>query len=269
MGIHLIVDYYEDERPDRREEFLVCMRRNLNHPHIEAVYNLGSNRYAPPADIREHPKYRSHPTGHRLTFKDAFEFASASLPGQFVGMCNLDIFLDDSSSDWLTAEQLVRQHNLVLCQSRIERAADGTTSQDQTFARLLFANAQDAWFFIAPLEVPNAAFELGTLGCDNAIADRIRKAGRIPINLGSRFKVVHVDICRGKHGANTNLLHAQESKERDTVYSRFPERDGCYLVPDFDMATSLDAIMDALSIAPLHKYRVICDIMSQIIKIQN
>lgn len=268
MGVHLLIDYYDDVRPDRREELLTSVRRNLANPAVEAVYNLGSAECRPPDDVVSHPKFQSHPVGRRLTFQDAFAFANARLAGRFVGACNLDISLD-SASDWAAAEILVRNNNLVLCQSRTEYAADGSTRLDPMFEKLAYANAQDAWFWVAPLEPPNCDFELGTLGCDNAIADRIRRAGRIPANLASRFRILHLDLCRNKHGGNTNAVHRQEQQTRSTVYSRFPEREGFYLLPDFDKITSLDQLVADLRISQLQKYQIICDTMSRFIKIAN
>lgn len=268
MGIQLIIDYYTDARPARCEELLTSVRRNLSNPAVEAVYNLGSAEHLPPEDVVSHPKYASHPMGHRVTFRDAFSFANARLAGRFVGVCNLDISLDPMS-DWIAAENLARNENLVLCQSRTECAADGSTHLDPVFERLAYANAQDAWFWIAPFEPPNCDFELGTLGCDNAIADRIRKAGRIPANLASRFRILHLDLCRGKHGGNTNAMHRQEQQTRSVLYSRFPEREGCYLLPDFDRITSLDQLVSGLGLTPLQKYQLICDTMSHFVKIRN
>lgn len=42
MGIHLIIDSHADARPDRREELLTSVRRNLATPTVDAVYHLGS-----------------------------------------------------------------------------------------------------------------------------------------------------------------------------------------------------------------------------------
>lgn len=268
MGIHLIIDYYTDARPDRREELLTSVRRNLANPAVDAIYNLGSADHRPPDDVLAHPKYSAHPLDHRLTFHDTFSFANKHLPGRFVGVCNLDISLD-AASPWAGAEQLVRNDNLVLCQSRTECAADGSTHLDPAFSQFAYANAQDAWFWIAPFDVPNCEFELGTLGCDNAIADRIRKAGRVPVNLASRFRILHLDICRGKHGGNTNAVHRQEQQARSVVYSRFPEREGCYLLPDFDAMNSLDKLAATLGLNPLQKYQMICETMSRFIRITN
>lgn len=268
MPIHLIIDYYDDVRPDRREELLTSVRRHLANPAVAAIYNLGSAAAQPPDDVVSHPKYSAHPVDHRLTFQTAFSFADAHLAGRFVGLCNLDISLDPGS-DWAVAEEFVRGNNVVLCQSRTELAADGSMHLDPAFARLAHANTQDAWFWIAPFAPPNCDFELGTLGCDNAIADRIRKAGRIPANLASRFRVLHLDLCRGKHGGNTNAVHRQEHQVRRVVYSQYPEREGCYLLPDLDRLTSLDEIVASLRLSPLQKYQLICDLLTRCIVIRN
>lgn len=268
MGVHLLIDFYTDGRQDRHEELVSSVRRNLANPAVIAVYNLGADEHRPPCDVVAHPKYRAHPMNRRLTFHDAFSFANAFLCGAFVGICNLDISLDPRS-DWATAEDIVRKENIVLCQSRTELASDGSVFLDPTFQRLAYANAQDAWFWIAPFSVPGSNFELGTLGCDNAVADRIRRAGRTPVNFGSRFKINHLDLCRGKSGANTNTIHRQEATTRDVMYSRYPEREGYFLMPDFDAVASLDQVTAALGLSPLQKYQLICETMTRFIKINN
>ena len=267
MGVHLIVDYYEDSRPERREELLLCLRRNLAHPAIEAVHNLGRMEAAPPEDIRLHPRYHAHPVGRRLTFQDALAFAAQELDGKFVGICNLDIYLDDRESNWAAAEPLVRNDGLVLCQSRFELGADGRLFRDPTYAESCFANTQDAWFFVAPLELPDAEFPVGLLGSDNAIAERIQRSGRIPVNLASRFRVIHVDRCRNKHGGNAVAVHTSEATAAGTAPGERPQ--GAWLLPDFDLPLSLDALVDRFNLSPTAKYRLICETLSRMLVVKN
>lgn len=269
MGIHLIVDYYQDSRPARAEEFLTCLRKNLGHPEVECVWNLGGRDALLPDDIRRHEKYRCEPLGDRLTFHQAVAFANERLSSCFVGIINLDIYLDTPSDGWGPAENLVRQSNVVLCQSRVDLQADGTLTRDPGYARLAFANTQDGWFFVPPLDVPNIDFELGTLGCDNAFAHRLTLAGKVPVNMGSRYRLIHVDLCRGKHAGNANAVHATENATRQSTYSSYPEREGCYLVPDIDLLGDLESVAKALNLTDLQKYRMKCDMLSQIIKINN
>lgn len=268
MGIELIVDYCGDSREERRAEYDYCVRRNLAHPFVDRIHNLGLRKVPVAADIRGNANWHDSFLDHRMTFQDAFAYASRHLTGRMVGICNLDIFLDPES-DWAAAEALLRREKFVLCQSRVEFTPPSTTHLDPVFARVAHASAQDAWFFIAPVEPPAIEFELGTLGCDNALAERIRRVGYVPVNLASRFKVMHYDACRGKQGGSTNAVHKAESESQGTVYSRFPEREGYYLVPDFDVATSLDELVTKLGLSPLQKYQLICDTMSRLIKVVN
>src|SRR5436190_23791826 len=97
-----------------------------------------------------------------------------------------------------------------------------------------FANSQDAWIFRAPLEnVNHCDFCVGTLGCDNAIAHRIKQAGYLPVNAPQQFKVFHLDRVRGKTLQNQNEIFRQERKEN--WRRSYPEREGQYLLPDIDM----------------------------------
>lgn len=268
MGIDLVIHYCGDSRAQRLAEYDLCVAKNLENPFVDAVHNLGIAAVPIPDRFRTHPKWRQVVIDRRMTFADAFRYASSTLAGRFVGICNLDIFLD-ATSDWNAAERLVRTTQIVLCQSRLEYAADGSIHRDPDFGRLAFATAQDAWFFVAPITPPSCEFEIGTMGCDNALADRLRKAGRVPVNMASRYRVLHVDNFRNKNGANTKAVHTHESIERGTVYSRFPEREGCYLVPDIDLVKSVDSLMTLLQVDDLRRYQVICDLVSERIRITN
>lgn len=268
MGLELIIDYCADSRTARQEEYDFCVRQNLAHPFVQRIHNLGISSVDIPEDIRTHSKWCTAHVDRRMTFSDAFTYANERLEGKMVGICNLDIFLD-GASDWAGAEALLRGSNVVLCQSRTEFAPPASTYLDPAFARLAHANAQDAWFFIAPLNPPAIDFEIGTIGCDNALAERIRRTGAIPVNMASRYRVLHYDVCRGKHGANTNAVHQQESQARGTVYSRFPERDGCYLTPDIDMVPSIDRLLEQLGVDEIRRYQIVSDIVTERIKIRN
>lgn len=268
MGLTLILHYFPDGRSDRQLEYDFCVRKNLEHPFVDRIHNLGLRDASIPAEIRGHPKWHDAFIDRRMTFQDAFDHANRHLAGRMVGICNLDNFLD-ADSDWSDAENLLRRNKVVLCQSRQEFTPPATTYLDPTFARIYHALTQDAWFFLAPLEPPDIDFEIGTLGCDNALAERIRRLGYLPVNLASRFKVMHYDVCRGKHADNTVEVHHAEAMTRAGVASRHPEREGCYLVPDFDRITSLDALVAQLGLSPLLKYKLISEILTRFIKINN
>jgi hypothetical protein len=262
-GIHLIVQYCNDSRPGRQAEYDECLRRNLACPAIAAVHNLVEPDTSVPEEFREHPKMREHGLDRWLTYQDAFAYANERLQGETVAITNLDIFLDPSSG-WNDLGFLA--NGVVLCLSRFEWDTDGRVFRDPGFERLGFANTQDAWVFQAPFEVPDCDFEIGTLGCDNAIAERIKRAGRIPVNAASRYRIFHFDRCRGKTSANQQEVHRNDRADRPR---RRPEEEGQYLLPDMDQVRSIDQLLTALNATELQRYMVACDVMSRFVRIKN
>jgi hypothetical protein len=262
--LHVIVQYCNDPRPARQAEYDACVRRNLSNPYVKAVHNLVEPQTIVPDDFRSHEKYRHHDLPRWMRYGDAFSYANEKLPGEIVCLCNLDIALDPNSN-WHDAAATAR-NNIVLCLSRTELNADGTTFEDPMLKQMAFANTQDAWLWLAPLDVPDADFELGTMGCDNAIAHRIKQAGHIPINLGSQFRVLHLDRARGKDYANAYEVHAADLANRPSPHA---EDHGHYLLPDFHRLKSLDEVVRALNLDEVQRYTLICDLLSRFIKMQH
>ncbi len=180
-SLDLLIQYVNAPQPARAAEYDYCVRRNLANPSIASVHSLNTPDTVAPEEFRNHPKYHESPIEKWMTYRDAFAYANRHLTGKTVCIANLDIFLDAEDSDWPRAAEMVSQP-LVLCLSRLEFNADGTTFEDPGFERVAFAVTQDAWIFRAPFEVPDCDFEIGTLGCDNALAHRIKRAGRLPVN---------------------------------------------------------------------------------------
>ena len=118
---------------------------------------------------------------------------------------------------------------------------------DSNFAQLFHANTQDAWLFKTPFNNNNKEidfnFELGFLGCDNAIADRFVKAGYKVINQPLTYKIFHYDISKGKNSTNYLEKHIKETKEKNDKMikpkNKYPERSGSYLVPNYDQMLNM------------------------------
>ena len=120
---------------------------------------------------------------------------------------------------------------------------------DANFAQLFHANTQDAWLFKTPMKYNDNKqidfdFELGFLGCDNAIADRFVKSGYKVINQPMTYKIFHYDIAKGKNSTNYLEKHIKETKEKTTKMikpkNKYPERIGSYLVPNYDQILSMN-----------------------------
>ncbi len=263
--IHIIQQYCNHELKAREDEYQFCFRQNLANPFVARVHNLVHAGTTVPEEFRYHEKYVevAQPSSW-ITFQEAFQYANERLAGEIACVANLDIFLDHAS-DWTAAVELLRS-GVVLCLSRTEIDAAGTICKDSNFARIAFANTQDAWLFNAPFEVSSCNFDLGTLGCDNALADRIRRTGRIPVNSPNQFRVFHYDVARGKDAANQKVIH---TKARGVRGNSRPEESGQYLLPDIDQVQSLDALADSLGLSTLERYVLACDMMSGVIRINN
>ena len=263
--IHIIQQYCNHSLPAREGEYQFCFRRNLENPHVAKVHNLVDPKATVPDEFRRHPKYVEHiQPSSWITFRQALEYANSHLPGEVACISNLDIFLDPAC-DWPAARQLVG-NGVVLCLSRTEMDAFGNTYKDPTFARLAHANTQDAWVFQAPFDVPDCDFDIGTLGCDNAFAHRIKHAGRQPVNSPNRFRVFHIDNARGKNPGNQQQIHSLARGARGNAH---PEEQGQYLLPDVDQVTSLDRLAEVLGLGELQRYQIACDMISGAIRIRN
>lgn len=258
--IHLIAQYYNDSSADRQEEIDYCFRANLENPHITKLHNLVEREVTVPEWLRTHDKYVEHRVDGWLTYKQTFEYANENCPpDSMVCLCNADIFLDHSSR-WRDSKTLL-DLSIVFCLSRYEFDGVSSATRDDALMKIAYANAQDAWLFKTPMIVKDADFKMGKLGSDNAIADRIKNSGYIPINSPNQFKIYHFDVCRGKTGSN--FLQVQKPNPEK------PEDRGYYLLPDIDAVRSVDHLIEALGLGSVHKYRVICDIMSKYIEIKN
>lgn len=265
-NINLLIQYVNDARPARQAEYDECLRRNLANPHVRHVHNLQeAPEVVVPEEFRRHPKYRQHDLHRWMTYRDAFDYANGALAGEICCLANLDIFLDPVSP-WEMLQEILQQ-KLVLCLSRIEFNADGTTFLEPGLVSWAFANSQDAWLFRAPIAVERCDFSIGTLGCDNAIAHRIKEAGYFPLNAAQRFKIFHYDRARGKSMANQAEIHARDRKAKGA--SVHPEREGQYLLPDCDSLTSVDQLLERLKVSQMERYSVICDVLNRFVRLKS
>ena len=202
-----------------------------------------------------------------LTFEMAIDYANKQSvnkslnTGDYWCILNLDIFLDNKSK-WNTLRGQIN-NGFIYAQSRHEFIGCGNTDDntnnsnnntinskklkenskmDSNFAKMYHANTQDAWLFKTPLDCNDKNidynFELGFLGCDNAIAERFMKSGYKVINQPLTYKIFHYDIAKGKTSSNFLEKHTKETKEKLSKMikpkNKYPERKGSYLVPNYD-----------------------------------
>ena len=177
---------------------------------------------------------------------------------------------------------------------------------DDSFSKLYHSTTQDGWFYKSPVNhtshsgnsnsnsnsnlgdiscISSVNFEMGFLGCDNAIADRLIKIGYKIINQPETFKILHYDIAKGKTSKNFLEKHLIEDTERakknineQSKYPKnsHPERHGYYLVPNYDQLLGSNKNIDLISninklggLSNLEMYKIISDLYSARILIHN
>src|SRR5205807_8513136 len=95
----LLTGFYSEINPDRRGEFLECLRRNEANRWLEEIHLCLEFPARPEEFILAHsmlatPKLRLIVHGRRVSFHDLFSYANAHLSGRRVAIANADIFFD-------------------------------------------------------------------------------------------------------------------------------------------------------------------------------
>jgi len=318
--INLIIQSYKETNPERLKELEYCIIKNLENSYINSIHDFGnliadtyiSGNSTPSFDISNSTdsiesnfnsnnknissnkfydnKYIKvdNPNNKWMTYEMAFEYANDVAKMDF-GNCwciiNLDIFLDSESRWDLIKGKL--NNGFIYAQSRhelnIPYHGDITAKMDDNFAKMMHSHTQDAWLFNTPIQIHSKIdcdFEIGFLGCDNAIADRLIKSGYKLINQPITYKIFHYDSAKGKTSSNFIEKHSKESKamelKNEKPKNKYPERMGSYLVPNYDQLLGSEKDIDFISIinglggcSNLERYDFISKIMSDRIIMNN
>ena len=245
--------------------------------------NISSNKFYDNKYIKV-----DNPDNKWMTYDMAFQYANdvATMDfGNYWCIVNLDIFLGTESRWDLIKGKL--NDGFIYAQSRhelnIPYNGNITAKMDDNFAKLMHCHTQDAWLFKTPIQIPSKIdcdFELGFLGCDNAIADRLVKSGYKLINQPITYKIFHYDSAKGKTSANFIEKHSKESKamelKNEKPKNKYPERMGSYLVPNYDQLLGSEKDIDFISVinglggcSNLERYEFISKLMSDRIIMNN
>ena len=274
--INIILQSYNETNPDRLNEFFYCIHQNLQNPYVKMIYDFGTgieytennniellelfkNKYTivkNNGDENNENNENSNCENKWLTFEMAIDYANKQSvnkslnTGDYWCILNLDIFLDNKSK-WNTLRGQINngfiyaqsRHEFIGCDSDSNsKKLKENSKMDSNFSKLYHSNTQDAWLFKTPLDCNDKNidynFELGFLGCDNAIAERFMKSGYKVINQPITYKIFHYDIAKGKTSSNFLEKHTKETKEKLSKLikpkNKYPERKGSYLVPNYD-----------------------------------
>ena len=185
----LVVGFYSDPDAGRLHEFLECLRRNAENPHIHGIHVMAEDSAAAETlaewlRLGDSRAIRLIEHGRRLTFQAAFGYANAHLSGHRVIVANADIFFDETLG-LLASSDLT---DALCCLSRWDVAHDGSAHFfDHPWS-------QDAWIFDAPIRRFECDFHLGLLGCDNRLAWEAAHAGLLLSNPSWSVRANHLHL---------------------------------------------------------------------------
>jgi hypothetical protein len=195
---NIITSYYISDSSERQMELDTCLLKNINNSQIDKII-LFTN---------EIPKFHSEKIvcvfgNDRPTYKEYFNYINSNYPNDYNIVCNSDIYFEDLS-------YLVNlKENTVYALTRYNVDESGN---------VVFWNmkdSQDVWIFYGKIkEVEDCDFCLGFAGCDNAIAERMRRSGISVLNPSLQLKTYHLH--------NTNYRTYDPSKTIPVPYF-FPE----------------------------------------------
>lgn len=186
---------YDEKNPLRLEEYITCLKKNLEHPLIDHIYvwydksirplknkiskksksirnikkKLNKNTVSSNTELLNFlSKYTSRITiaykNGRATFGDMFRIACEQFPGRKIILSNADIYFNET----LFALESYDLTNKILALTRWNVLDDNSLLlQDFPGKGAHNPFSQDTWIFKSPLFVANAdTIFLGTASCD-------------------------------------------------------------------------------------------------------
>lgn len=207
----LYINYYSDPNPDRRQEYLTCLKHNQQLKFIDKIF-VFLDRPEDKNDIVDFKNLEFVELQRRLEFRDVVDHAAKNLAaGTIVTILNLDIYLDNSR-DWKHIDRdffqvgtaakamVLKRHNVL---------ANGSTVKENKYWTI--GNFCDGWTFKLPFDPgfvkEDLNFCVGNApGCDNVMM-YLMNIYYHTFSWGSKYVVYHLDICRKINGQTCLILN--------------------------------------------------------------
>jgi len=226
--MYFIIQYYNDKNIERQKEYDECLRKNLNNPAIFEIHNIIEKETIIPEEFKKYNKLKninfnyleSGSVPGRLTFKYIFDYCKKNIPlGEIVCISNLDIFLENSE-DWLNIKTNFFAKNnqkKVLALSRYEYYWNGTYKIEKS---QWTGASSDVWIFKNDISnnIKDCNFSVGNApGCDASICKRFYDNNFIVFNWAEKYKIFHLDICRGHFNGNMIITNKTDHEGKNAL----------------------------------------------------
>lgn len=200
----LYINYFRDENPLRRREYLTCLEHNLSQPWLDHVVIM-LERASDLVDLPDHPRASVRDLGRRMTFRDAMDHAERWPAGTTMIVANLDIeFLTPEA--WTALDRDFWQPpgppRAMVC-TRRDLTREGEWIRPEPDSTR--GNFCDVWVFRLPVLAAFLAEDLdfcvgGAPQCDNVMMHLMSRHYHT-YSWGDRYQVGHRDLARKDRGA--------------------------------------------------------------------
>lgn len=193
MSINLFINWHTSENQKRNDEYLFCLKKNLQNKFIDKIFIL-TDDVIPIED----PKIILISFIGRPTFNNFFSLINRTVNSKLISIIsNLDIYFDDSIRI-LSSMNLNRR---AFCLTRYNIINE---KHDHVFFRR--ADSQDVWILKGEIRNIEGDFQLGVRGCDNRIAFELRKAGYHVLNPSLTIKSFHYHLSGYRNESYNKII---------------------------------------------------------------
>jgi tetratricopeptide (TPR) repeat protein len=203
QNIVLFTPYYQANQPERQDELIYCLKKNIECPEIEKIVLLIDDGYQPEL---ESPKIEIVQLSSRATYLDWIELTQKKFPDKISVLANTDIYLDESIAG--LREIFSANPNGLVAISRHEQQGSEQTLHENPH------QSQDVWAVCGDYKFTESlkkslSVPLGLPRCDAKIAYLFSVHGAKVYNPCNHIKIVHVHETQSrsydKYGDTTIL----------------------------------------------------------------
>jgi len=222
---YLYFNYFREKDPARGAEYRLCLEKNLAHVWIDG-YKVFLENPDHAADLPPDPRIETLLLDRRMEFQDVIDHADQHIePDSVIMIINLDIYLEGEHWQHIDRDFFSRghAHKAMVC-TRFNLRADSAPDQTRVDIELLNwykGDFCDAYVLKTPLDPAfvreDFRFCVGHAAqCDNLMMWLMRKYYHT-YSWGSKYRIVHVDICRGAVGDEKLSINKKTADDRAKV----------------------------------------------------
>lgn len=204
----LMIPLYNETIEKRYDEYLFCLRTNLDNAAIKQVhilYDTSKEKKELITFLNQLQQIQGSSlkpviityTRDRQSFKDFFDIANQLYPHENVIIANADIYFDET----LLLLDGYDLNGKLLALTRWEPYPRRGSIWKHCCVpnQPLSSDSQDAWILRTPINIKNANIKMGTIGCDPNIAYEAEESGLQVSNPCLTIKSYHLHHSLVRH----------------------------------------------------------------------